>query len=98
MYSPKIYGYGVAVVCAVIAVAPRICRGGHRGVECRRAAPDGHPTSEGHRESAEIEMAVYGLRRAFAGYTLGLPDGSVDSRLPSISSATRAILSYVSAV
>ena len=31
IYSPKIYGYGVAVVCAVIAVAPRICRGGHRG-------------------------------------------------------------------
>ena len=33
MYSPKIYGYGVAVVCAVIAVAPRICRGGRRGVD-----------------------------------------------------------------
>ena len=36
--------------------------------------------------------------QALAGYALGLPDGPVDNRLPSISSATRAILSYVSAV
>jgi hypothetical protein len=48
--------------------------------------------------SVEIEMAVYALRWPFAGYALGLPDGSVDNRLPSICSATRAILSYVSAV
>jgi hypothetical protein len=39
-----------------------------------------------------------GLRRALLAHVIGLPDGSVDNRLPSISSATRAILAYVSAV